>query len=80
MERKFDPQQVLMDRRSASADLSELERFLRAYTGRKFNRPAYEKSWKVVKRVADYCQDSMSEEDRIAHRYSLMMSGYGIKT
>jgi len=68
MERKFDPKQVLMDRRSVSADLVELERFLRAYTGRKFNWPAYEKSFEIVKGIVDYCQDSMSDEDRIAHK------------
>jgi len=35
---------------------------------RKFNRPAYEKSWKIVKEVVEYYQDSMSDEDMIAHK------------
>ena len=60
--------QVLIDRRSALTDLTELERFLKAYVGRKFNRSAYQKSWDIVKEVTEHCQGNMSEEDRIVHK------------
>jgi hypothetical protein len=68
MEKKFDPKQVIIDRRSALVDLAKLEKFLRVYTGRKFNSFAYEKSWEIVKKVTEYCQDSMSDEDRIVRK------------
>ncbi|MGC8912253.1 MAG: hypothetical protein ACP5K8_09285 [Nitrososphaeria archaeon] len=68
MKRQIDPRQIIIDRRSGSVDLSGQEKFLKEYVGRKLDVTAYERSWKVVKEVVDYCQDKVSEEDRITHK------------